>query len=65
MWIHRHRGGAACEYFGADVTAVCNTKNTELVRSLRADGIIDYTQKDFTKASGCSAAKMTAKPTDD
>lgn len=36
-------------YFDADVTAVCNTKNVELVRSLGADGVIDYLQEDFTK----------------
>jgi NADPH:quinone reductase-like Zn-dependent oxidoreductase len=36
-------------YFGAYVTAVCNTPNVELVRSLGADEVIDYLQEDFTK----------------
>jgi NADPH:quinone reductase-like Zn-dependent oxidoreductase len=36
-------------YFDAHVTAVCNTKNVELVRSLGADEVIDYLQEDFTK----------------
>lgn len=36
-------------YFDADVTAVCNSKNLDLVRSLGADRVIDYTQEDFTE----------------
>jgi NADPH:quinone reductase-like Zn-dependent oxidoreductase len=37
------------KYLGAEVTAVCNTKNVELVRSLGADEVVDYQQEDFTK----------------
>ena len=36
-------------YFDAHVTAVCNTKNVELVRSLGADEVVDYMREDFTK----------------
>jgi NADPH:quinone reductase-like Zn-dependent oxidoreductase len=36
-------------HFGAKVTAVCNTKNVELVRSLGADEVVDYLREDFTE----------------
>jgi NADPH:quinone reductase-like Zn-dependent oxidoreductase len=44
-------GVQLAKYFDADVTAVCTTKNVELVRSLGADRVIDYMQEDFTKNS--------------
>lgn len=45
-------GSAAVQllkYFGAHVTAVCNSKNTDIVNSLHPDVLIDYQKEDFTK----------------
>lgn len=45
-------GSAAVQllnYFGAHVSAVCNTKNVELIKSLGAEEVIDYQTQDFTK----------------
>jgi NADPH:quinone reductase-like Zn-dependent oxidoreductase len=44
--------------FGAEVTGVCSTRNVDMVRSIGADHVIDYTQEDCTQGGSRSPSDI-------
>ncbi len=48
--------------FGAEVTAVCSTKNVDLVRSFGADQVVDYTKEDFAEEGPTPLPPSTFPP---